>query len=706
MQTSSVASRISSFRSLRTILIGAIAVLSILQIFAFGRGSLESWQAYRQTQTTEVFDHATNQFIAGLYEILLERLATNNALQAADRASDATRQAIDARRKAAHERYEPGLAALRAQHFANRDALLGALDAALAKANEARAQADKALTLPKQERPEALLKTFVPTLTASVNASLNLWYATLYAAASTDPTLTTLAAIKETGWRMREVSGFERANVAGAIAAGTAIPADRLAFNAGTRAQVDVLWGLLKNLTADAATDQQIRQAMTGAQELYFDKFRKLADDMKKAGDEGKYPVTAPDYVATTNPQIDSLLAVMQAASRASESHTAKLQAAAFRSMVTAIILLLTGVGISVATVLLVLRRVIAPLASLSASMHRLAGGDHESVVPYIGREDEMGVMAGSVEVFRKAALEMDALRTQQLQAAQHAEAEKKAAMAELANSFEASVKGVVQGVAAAAHQMQTSANAMTRSTDETNQQSSVVAAAATQASMNVQTVAAAAEELSASIADIGRQVTQSAKIAERAADEAGRTDNLVHGLAETAQKIGDVVKLINAIAGQTNLLALNATIEAARAGEAGKGFAVVASEVKSLAAQTAKATEEIASQVGAIQTSTADAVTAIKRIAGTITEVNTIAAAVATAIEQQGAATGEIARNVQQAATGTAEVSSNIVGVTDAVVETGRVSKDVLSAAGALSQQAEQLHREVDHFLGSVRAV
>jgi methyl-accepting chemotaxis protein len=530
MQVSSAANRVSASRSLCTILVGAIAVLSVLQIFAFGRSSLESWQQYRQTQTTQAFDRAANQFIAGLFEVLLERLATNNALQAAEPASAATKQAIEARRKAVHEKYESGLAMLRAQNFANRDALLSALDAALAKANDARAEADRALALPRDKRPEALLKSFVPTLTASVNASLNLWYATLYAAAANDPVLAKLASTKEIGWRMREVSGFERANVAGAIASGTAIPADKLTFNAGTRAQVDVLWAMLKNLMADTATDPRIRKAAASAEELYFKAFRKLADDMKKAGEDGKYPVAATDYVATTNPQIDSLLAVMHAAADVSEARTADVQAEAFRSMMISLIVLAVSIGLAVATILVVLGRVTGPVMSLSATMRRLADGDTDAAVPYLGRRDEMGLMAGSVEVFRKAAVQMEVMRTEQLRAAERADAEKKASMTALADSFEASVKGVVQGVSAAATQMQASANSMTRSTDETNQQSSVVAAAASQASLNVQTVAAAAEQLSASIADIGRQVTQSARVAERAAEEAGKTDQLGSG--------------------------------------------------------------------------------------------------------------------------------------------------------------------------------
>ena len=227
---------------------------------------------------------------------------------------------------------------------------------------------------------------------------------------------------------------------------------------------------------------------------------------------------------------------------------------------------------------------------------------------------------------------------------------------------------------------MHSSAEAMTSTAEEASRQSTAVAAASEQASTNVQTVAAASEELSASIVEISRQVAQSASIAGRAVDEAAATNKSVQGLAEAAQKIGDVVKLINDIAGQTNLLALNATIEAARAGEAGKGFAVVASEVKSLANQTAKATEDIASQVDAIQSATNTPSRRSRASAKTIGEINEIATTIASAVEEQGAATKEISRNVQQAAPGTNDVSSNIAGVTQAAGETGQSAGQVLA--------------------------
>ena len=272
------------------------------------------------------------------------------------------------------------------------------------------------------------------------------------------------------------------------------------------------------------------------------------------------------------------------------------------------------------------------------------------------------------------------------------------------ADAFEQSVKGMVEIVASAATQLQSTARTMEGTANGTSEQATTVAAAADEAATNVQTVASAAEELASSIAEISRQVAQSTQIAGAAVDEAQRTNSMVQGLADAAQKIGEVVSLINDIASQTNLLALNATIEAARAGEAGKGFAVVASEVKNLANQTAKATDEISAQIGGIQTATKDAVGAIEGIGGTIGEINEIASAIAAAVEEQGAATQEIARNVEQAASGTTQVTQNISEVTQAASETGQAAGQVLDAASELSQQSEKLNGEVHRFLDQIR--
>ena len=283
--------------------------------------------------------------------------------------------------------------------------------------------------------------------------------------------------------------------------------------------------------------------------------------------------------------------------------------------------------------------------------------------------------------------------------------ADQKAARDTMGSSFEIKVGGLVSNLSSAAAGIETTARTMTGNATKANDQILTVTSASETASMGVSTVAAAAEELSASIGEIGRQVSHSSRITIQAVADARRTDAIVRTLAEGARKIGHVVGLITNIASQTNLLALNATIEAARAGDAGKGFAVVASEVKSLAQQTAKATEEISVQVADIQSATEEAVTAIRNIMATIEEVSSIAVSISAAVEEQGAATAEIARNVQQTAQSAREVTMNIGGVNQASAQTGAAAVQLLNAAIDLSRQAEILTRESDSFIAEVQA-
>ena len=367
-------------------------------------------------------------------------------------------------------------------------------------------------------------------------------------------------------------------------------------------------------------------------------------------------------------------------------------------------ILLAVGLIVAGAVSLLIIRSITGPVNGMTAAMGSLADGNLETAVPALDKTDEIGEMAQAVQVFKENAIEVKRLGEEQKAAEERAEKEKRDMMLAMADDFEASVGGVVQSVSSASTEMQSSAQSVSATAEETSKQSTVVAAAAEEASTNVQTVASASEELSSSISEISRQVSQSTQIAGAAVAEVDNANEKVQGLATAAKKIGEVVALITDIADQTNLLALNATIEAARAGDAGKGFAVVASEVKNLANQTAKATEEISSQIGGIQNATQEAVEAIGSIGSTINQMNEIASAIAAAVEEQGAATQEIARNVEQAAAGTTEVASTIQQVNQAADETGKSSGDMLSAAGELSQQAELLRGEVDKFLNQIR--
>lgn len=431
----------------------------------------------------------------------------------------------------------------------------------------------------------------------------------------------------------------------------------------------------------------------------------------------------------TLNQQLERLLVkfenLTEEAAKSAEEH----EHAAIR------LILIVGVvgllGAALASFLLVRFNVVGPLNRVVGGLNALEKGDLDVEIS-VGSEDEIGKVARALQDFRETLIGTRKLEEQQKAAEQKAqeeerrrtEAEKEAAarkaeedqrtarevaaraekLESIIGSFDQDVSSVLENVSSAATEMRSSAEAMAATAEQTSRQSSAVAAASEEAATNVQTVASAAEELSASVAEISRQVTESSRIAQSAVVDAGKTTEKVRNLAEAAQKIGDVVNLINHIASQTNLLALNATIEAARAGEAGKGFAVVASEVKSLATQTAKATDEISGQIGSIQGATGEAATAIGEISDVIGRMNDITAAIASAVEEQGASTKEIAGNVQQAATGTQDISSNITQVNQAASETGIAASQVLDAAGELARQGERLRQRVDTFLQEIR--
>jgi methyl-accepting chemotaxis protein len=349
------------------------------------------------------------------------------------------------------------------------------------------------------------------------------------------------------------------------------------------------------------------------------------------------------------------------------------------------------------------LHQISKPLSRMTTEMQKLAGGVLDITIEGLERADEIGGLARSLQVFRE-----NALTTRRLVAEQQEEQRKRENRHKLVeqhiSAFDEQVRDALRALGGASTELQSTANSMSTTAEETSRQATSVAATAGETSHNVQTVAAATEELHSSISEISRQVAQSAGIAGQAVEEADRTNVTIQGLAETAQRIGEVVQMIQDIASQTNLLALNATIEAARAGDAGKGFAVVAGEVKTLASQTARATEEISAQVSAIQNETGNAVQAIRGIGGTIRQMNEIATVIAAAVEEQGAATQDISHNIQQVARGTAEVSENIASVNHAADQTGAAANQVLAAAGDLGRQADDLRGNVNRFFDNMR--
>ena len=347
-----------------------------------------------------------------------------------------------------------------------------------------------------------------------------------------------------------------------------------------------------------------------------------------------------------------------------------------------------------------ILRRI----GGLKQSMQLLSSGDLEAEIDRSKYHDEIAAMAEALEVFRESMIQGRALSAEQ-DNERAIKAMRASRMEARIADFEAAVRHALGNLQHSANSMQATAQGMSTSADQSNALVGAVAAAAEQTAANVQTVSAGTEELTSSISEISRQVTTSAEIARKAVDEAGATDATMQGLADNASRISVVVDLIQTIAAQTNLLALNATIEAARAGEAGRGFAVVASEVKSLASQTAKATDEIRTQIASMQQVATSAVGAIRNIGRTIAEINSVSTTIASAVEQQGAATQEIARRVQHAASGTREVSGNIAGVSTASAEAGAAAGEVLKASDALRRESDMLRAEIDAFLSNIRA-
>ena len=609
-------------------------------------------------------------------------------------------------------------AALRAKSAPALDALIRICDAitcvhagetqqlrsAFAEVQRVRQDVDRDLSLPLEQRGPGIADRWNTAATALIDQ-----LETMSNRLSTEirldgPFIAEAIEVKEMGWTVRDYTGFERNFYIEAIQHDGFTPALDLKI-ADHAARIDTAWKMVLELTSRPGAPSELTRIVQQIKAEYFGQYRPLYAAIRSAlAAKQPSPVTTDDVFRRSNKILNLLASLPEAALKVATADAEREDAAATRGFALDVALLLVALALGAAGLFVIRSRIVRPIAEIVSAMLAVARGELSFAIPHRQRRDEIGALAGALAVFKENA-EEKAHAAERERRELEEKSRRQAAVAAAIADFDQSSRLALEAFSGAASRMSTTASALSATAEETSRQAAAVSAASTHTSANVQTVATATEELSSSVAEIGRQVAQSTDVAGRAVGEAQRTEGTMRVLAEAADKIGEVMKMIQSIAAQTNLLALNATIEAARAGEAGKGFAVVASEVKTLAAQTAKATEEIADQIASIQGVTGDAVAAIARISDTIGEINSIATAIATAINEQGTATHEIARSVQEAAKSVHEVSANIGGVTRAAEDTGAEAGEVMSASTELDRHAGQLRAEIANFLGRISA-
>jgi methyl-accepting chemotaxis protein len=682
-----------------------ILTTALFVIIGFSLSAWESWGRQKVTSRIATIVDASASLFKAMDRMRADRTTTKRVLAYDDKLEGEMERYVRGLRDAEMPAMSRALEMLPGIEFEHKQALLSEFDRLHKTLIAEQKEFWEEMSKPKASRRAALGQEYMDTETALLE-TLDKMSGILAAEVNhQDAVIDQLLMIKQTAWLLRNTAGEASLIVSTGLAAGRVSAESRLAyikFVGGAEAAWKALglaMGGMKPLPALAAATDANKSA-------YFDpQYTALRDRLVEALAAGTKPeMVANEWSPLTVGRLGAAVAVADAALDEAKAHAAAQHAAAWRSLIVQLMLLTASIVLTFGAMILVGRRVITPLHTMSDAMLKVASGDLAVSTGYDQRRDEIGALAGALETFKRQAADKLKIEAQEREH-NAAAAARQRTIEGYVGEFEGQVAQTLQQLGHASDQMRTTSSGLSDVSRQTNSRVEVAQKASGDASMSVESVASAAEELSASINDISQQAAHAAGIAGRAVDKARQTDDTVQGLAKSAGRIGEVVGLINQIAAQTNLLALNATIEAARAGEAGRGFAVVASEVKSLASQTAKATEDISEQIAEIQKVAGDAVDAIQGIGSIIGEVNEVATAIAAAVQEQGAATQEITRSTQYAAQGTKNVTDNITGVRSNADAAASASEDVKRASETLETQSQTLGNQVTAFLGKIRA-
>ena len=677
---------------------------ALVIVVMFSLSAWESWQRLQSANRISVIADASASLFKAMHNLRTDRATTSRLLNSDSMDADIEKY-LRSLRDAEMPAMANGLALLTPMQFAQHDTLVPEFDRAFKTITALQKEFWEAMGQPKASRRPALNKEYVDVTNVLLNTLEKLSGELAADVNHQDATIDQLLLIKQTAWLLRNTAGEASLIISQGLAAGKVTPEAHqkyVKFVGG----IDAAWGALQLATSGMQLPSALSAAMTANKTAYFEpSYLELRQRLLAAlTDGGKPELTANQWSPVTVGRLSAAVGVAEAALDAAKERAVALRSAASTSLIVQLALLIAAVALAAGALVTVTRRVIKPLHNMRDAMLKVAAGDLSVETAYTGRQDEIGGLAGALETFKHQA--EDKLKIEAQERERNAgSAQRQRAIEAYVAEFEGTVRQTLQQLGDASGEMRKTSNSLSTVSRQTNSRVEVAQRASSEASMSVESVASAAEELSASINDISQQAAHAAGIASRAVDQAAQTDDTVQGLAKSAGRIGEVVGLINTIAAQTNLLALNATIEAARAGEAGRGFAVVASEVKSLASQTAKATDEISEQIADIQKVAGEAIDAIKGIGSIIGEVNEVATAIAAAVQEQGAATQEITRSTQYAAQGTKNVSENITGVKADADASAAAAENVKGASETLETQSQHLGHQVTDFLGKIRA-